>query len=137
MTGVISLLARPLLGRVSDKIGRARSLIAAFTLETIGLSLLPFVTNLAGALIIGLLYYVGSAIGGATIFALAMEKAPPERRGRAMASFSVSLPLSSGVGGFLSGLAVDIMGYREMFLMTAALCALGLVLTAKYWSQLK
>ncbi|MFH1027433.1 MAG: MFS transporter, partial [Pseudomonadota bacterium] len=77
------------------------------------------------------------AIGGATIFALAMEKAPPERRGRAMASFSVALPLSGAVGGLLNGLAVDIAGYTWMFIITAVLCALGLVLTARYWAQLK
>ncbi|MFC1816518.1 MFS transporter [Thermodesulfobacteriota bacterium] len=135
--GVTTLLGRPLLGRVSDKIGCARSLVVAFTLETIGLFLLPLVTNLARAMLTGLLYYMGSAIGGATLFALAMEKATPERRGRAMASFTVSLPLSSGVGGLLCGLAVDIMGYTGMFLMTAVLCASGLVLTGKYWSQLK
>jgi MFS family permease len=137
VTGVTSLLARPLLGRVSDKIGCGRSLVVAFTLETFGLFLLPLITNLAGAMLSGVLYFMGSAIGGATIFALAMEKAPPERRGRAMASFSVSLPLSGAVGGLLSGLAVDMAGYTWMFLMTAALCALGLVLTGRYWAQLK
>lgn len=137
VTGVTSLIARPLLGRVSDKIGRGRSLVAAFTLQTIGLLLMCVITSLAGGMLSGVLYFMGSAIGGTTIFALAMEKAPTERRGRAMASFSISLPLSIGVGGLLSGLAVDLAGYTWMFLMTAVLCALGLVLTGRYWAQLK
>jgi len=137
VTGVTSLFARPLLGRLSDKIGRARSLAAAFTLETVSLLLLPLITNLAGAILSGVMYFMGSAIGGATIFALAIEKAPPERRGRAMASFSVSLPLSSGLGGLLSGVGIDVMGFTWMFLTTAALCALGLALTVRYWAQLK
>ena len=137
VTGTTSLIARPLLGRLSDRIGGARSLVAAFTLETAGLLLLPLITNLAGAMLSGVLYFMGSAIGGTTIFALAMEKAPPERRGRAMASFSVSLPLSTGMGGLLSGLAIDVSGYTGMFLATAALCALGLILTQRYWAQLK
>jgi len=137
VVGVTTLFGRPLLGRVSDRIGYARSLVAAFTLETIGLFLLFPVTNLAGAMLAGLLYYLGSAIGGTTLFALAMEKATPERRGRTMASFSAFLPLSNGVGGLLSGLAVDLVGYTGMFLVTAVLCASGLMLTGKYWSQLK
>jgi MFS family permease len=137
VTGATSLIARPLLGRVSDKIGGARSLVAAFTLETIGLLLLPVINNLAGAMLSGVLYYMGAAIGGTTIFALAIEKAPPERRGRAMASFSVSLPLSTGLGGLLSGLAIDVGGYTWMYLMTATLCAFGLLLTKRYWAQLK
>jgi len=137
VTGATSLLARPLLGRLSDKIGCGRSLVVAFTLETVGLFLFALVTNLAGFMLSGVLYFMGSAIGGTTIFALAMEKAPPERRGRAMASFSLSFSLSSGAGGLLSGLAVDIAGYTWMFMITAALCTLGLVLTGRYWPQLK
>lgn len=137
VTGVTSLLARPILGRVSDKIGYGRSLVAAYTMETLGLLSLCLVTNLASAMFAGMLYFIGSAIGGATAFALAMEKAPAERRGRAMASFSVALPLSSGVGGLLCGTAVDLAGYLWMFVIVAALCALGLVLTGHFWSQLK
>lgn len=136
-TGVTSVLARPLLGRASDKIGYGRSLVAAFALETVGLLIAPLAATLAGAMCAGVIYFMGSAIGGATIFALAMEKAPPERRGRAMASFSIALPLSSAAGGFLSGIAVDIAGYAWMFLLTAALCASGLLLTGRYWPQLK
>lgn len=137
VTGTTSLIARPLLGRFSDKLGYGRSLLAAFTLQTISLLSLTIVTNLSGAMLSGVLYYLGSAIGGATIFALAMEKAPPDRRGRAMASFSVSLPLSTGMGSLLSGLVIDMAGYIWMFLMLAALCTLGFVLTGKFWAQLR
>jgi MFS family permease len=136
-TGTTSLLARPYLGRVSDKIGCARSLVAAFTLETLALILLPFMSHLAAIMIAGILYYMGFAIGSSRILALAMENAPQERRGRAMASFSVSFPLSNGIGALLSGLAVEMGGYTWMFLSAAALCASGLVLTAKNWSVLK
>jgi MFS family permease len=136
-TGVTSMLARPLLGRLSDKIGAGRSLIVAFTLEATALLMMPFVGNLAGVMIGGSLYFMGSAIGGTRILALAMEKAPAERRGRAMASFSVAFPLSNGTGALLSGLAVDLAGYDWMYITAAVPCAAGLVLTAKYWASLK
>ena len=137
VTGVTSLLARPLLGRVSDKIGGARSLVLAYTLEVIGLFLFSVVTNLAGFIFSGILYFTGLAIGSAAILALAMEKALPERRGRAMASVSLSFSLSTGTGGLLGGLVVDIAGYTWMFMVTAAICALGFVPTGRYWSELK
>lgn len=136
-TGVTSMLARPLLGRVSDKIGAGRSLIVAFTLETIALLMMPFVANLTWVMVAGSLYFMGSAIGGARILALAMEKAPAERRGRAMASFSVAFPLSNGAGALLSGLAVDLAGYDWMYITAALPGAVGFVLTAKYWASLK
>jgi MFS family permease len=135
--GITSTLARPLLGRLSDKIGCGRSLVVAFGLEIIALLLMPMVGNLAGIIIAGALWYLGSAIGGARILALAMEQAPAERRGRAMASFSVSFPLSNGTGALLNGLVVDLAGYRWMYLTAAIMCAFGLVLTWKHWSRLK
>jgi predicted MFS family arabinose efflux permease len=85
----------------------------------------------------GVLYMLGSAIGGARILALAMEKAPLERRGRAMASFSVSFPLSNGVGALLCGTAVDVAGYSSMYFVAAAFCAAGLALTVKNWATLR
>jgi MFS family permease len=135
--GCTSMLARPLLGRVSDKIGCGRSLIAAFTLECVALGLMLIVTNLAGMMIAGAVYFIGSAIGGARILALAIEKAPPERRARALASFSAAFPLSNGAGALLNGFVVDIGGFFWMYITAALISAAGLVLTARQWENLK
>ena len=135
--GATSMIARPLLGRVSDKIGCGRSLIVAFSLETIALLIMPMVTHLAGTMVAGALYFIGSAIGGARILALAIENAPPERRARALASFSVAFPLSNGAGALLNGFVIDLAGYRWMYIMAAVMCASGLILTAKQWASLK
>jgi MFS family permease len=137
VTGVTSVVFRPLLGLLSDRIGCNRSLIAAFTLESVALLMLPFVSSLLGMMVSGVLYFLGSAIGSARIMALAMEQAPVERRGRAMASFSVSFPLSNGLGALLNGLLVDLAGYRWMFFIAGVLCAMGILLTARNWSRLK
>ena len=136
-TGVISMLARPLLGRLSDKIGCGRSLVAAFALQCAALLMMPLIDNLAGVMLGGTLYFMGSAIGGTRILALAMEKAPAERRARAMASFSIAFPLSNGVGALSSGLVVDLAGYTWMYVSAAIVCATGLALTAKNWPSLK
>jgi MFS family permease len=137
VTGVTSVLARPLLGRMSDKIGCGRSLVTAFTLESVALLMLPFVSSLLGMMACGALYFMGSAIGSARLLALAMERAPAERRGRAMASFSVAFPLSNGMGALVNGLVVDLAGYAWMYAIAGAFCATGLLLTAGNWSRLK
>lgn len=135
--GVTSTVARPILGRLSDKIGCGRSLLVAFGLETVALLVMPLATALPGVIFAGSLWYVGSAIGGARILALAMEQAPVERRGRAMASFSVAFPLSNGIGALLNGFVVDLAGYRWMYIVAGILCSAGLVLTWKQWPRLK
>ena len=137
VSGATSVLARPLLGVVSDRIGRARSLAAGFALQAAALILVVAASGLAGLLISGVFYMLGSAIGSSATLALAMERADPRRRGRAMATLSVAFPASTGIGALLTGGAVELAGYFWMFLIVAGLAALGLALTLASWSSLK
>ena len=137
VSGATNLLARPLLGRASDKIGRSRSLAAGFVLQIIAFSLVIFVSNLFGLLISGALYMLGNAIGSATTLALAVERANPQRRGKAMATYSVAYPLSYGVGSLLMGGVVEMGGYLGMFVIAGALSGCGFALALTNWSRLK
>ncbi len=135
-SGTTSLLARPLLGRLSDRIGRGVSVAAGFTLQVTGLLLAATVSNLAGIIFAGVFYMLGNAIGSSTTLALAVERADPKRRGKAMATFSVAYPLSYGIGSLLTGSAVEITGYVGMFLLLAVIEALGLLFTLMNSSKL-
>jgi MFS family permease len=136
-SGSTSLLTRPVLGRIADRIGWGRSLAAGFILQIFGLLLLAIASGLTLVLISGVLYALGSAIGSATILALAIQRANPQRRGRAMASFSVAYPLSAGAGALLTGGVVEIAGYFWMYVTAAALAAAGLLISLTNWSSLK
>ena len=125
--GVTSLLGRPLLGRLSDKFGRDRSIAAGFVLQLAALLLITTVANLFGMIVAGALYMTGNALGSSTTLALAVERADPRRRGKAMATFSVAYPLSYGVGSLITGSAVEVAGYTGMFLVLTAVQALGLI----------
>ncbi len=125
--GATSMLGRPLLGRLSDKIGRPRSVATGFILQVVGLLFFTFVSNLLGVIVCGALYMLGNAIGSSTTLALAVERADPQRRGKQMATFSVAYPLSYGLGSMLTGGAIEIAGYAGMFLILTVLQALGLI----------
>ena len=125
--GLTSLLGRPLLGRLSDRFGRDRSVATGFILQLAALLLISTVANLFGMTIAGALYMMGNALGSSTTLALAVERADPRRRGKAMATFSVAYPLSYGVGSLITGTAVEITGYSGMFLVLAAVQGLGLI----------
>lgn len=124
--GTTSMLGRPLLGRLSDKIGRAQSIVAGFALQSAALILLTLTGNLIGLIFCGALYMLGNAIGSSTTLALAVERADPKRRGKQMATFSVAYPLSYGVGSLITGSAIDVAGYVGMFLLLAAMQLAGL-----------
>jgi MFS family permease len=127
VVGITSLLARPLLGRVSDMIGRDLSVATGFGLQLISLVLITAVSNLVGMIVCGALYMIGNAIGSSTTLAIAVERANPRRRGKQMASFSVAYPLSYGVGSLITGSAVEAAGYIGMFFILAAVQAVGLI----------
>ena len=128
-SGTTSLLARPLLGKVSDRMGRRRALLACFMFQAVALMALAFASNLIDLIVPGTPYMVGLAMASATTLAIAMEQAKPERRGRAMATFSVALPLSNGVGALICGSLVESLGYFWMYLVAASIAAGGLMVT--------
>jgi MFS family permease len=127
VVGMTSFLGRPMLGRLSDKIGRDRAVAAGFGLQLAGLLLITAVTNLAGMILCGILYMLGNAIASSTTLALAVERANPQRRGKQMATFSIAYPLSYGIGSVLTGSAVEIAGYSGMFFILAGVQAIGLI----------
>jgi len=134
--GITSMFGRPLLGRLSDRIGHERAIFAGFALQTLGLVLITVVANLAGVIVCGALYMLGNAIGSSTTLALAVGRADPKRRGKQMATFSVAYPLSYGVGSLLIGGAVELVGYVGMFLMLAVVQGVGLLFAFRRRSEL-
>ena len=81
-SGTTNIIARPLLGWASDKIGRGAAIAAGFTLEALALCLIVSASTLAGLMLSGVLYMTGSAMGSAATLALALEHANPARRGK-------------------------------------------------------
>jgi MFS family permease len=136
-SGTTSILARPLLGKVSDRIGRRRALLACFVLQTLALITLAHASELIALMISGALYMVGLAMSSSTTLAIAMEQAKPERRGRAMATFSIALPLSNGVGALICGSLVQWIGFFGMYLTAAGIAAGGLMITVANRARLK
>lgn len=134
--GATSLLARPTLGRMADRIGWGISLAAGFILESVAVMLLAAASGLGLLLVSAFLYALGAGIGTATTTAVAIQRANPQRRGSAMATFSVAFPLSAGVGALVAGGVAEMAGYFWMFLIVAALGAAGLLITFANWLKL-
>ena len=137
ISGSMSLLARPLLGGASDRIGRAVCVFLGFALQASALALVTMVTSLSGIITSGALYMLGNAVGSSAILALAMERADARRRGKAMATFSLAYPLAYGVGSLLIGAIIEAAGYVPMFLALAMLQVAGLLFTLARRGSLK
>jgi MFS family permease len=136
VSGVASLLIRPVLGRVSDRVGQGYTLVGGFIAQMVGMALIASVGTLPVILMGGIFNAAGNAMAGASTVAVAMGMVDPERRGAGMATFTISFQSGTGLGALLSGAIIDLSGFRAMYLASIVILAGGLALTAATWEKL-
>ena len=115
---------RLLAGGLPDRIGPARCAVGAAVIEAAGLTLVGAADDLA--------VVIAGAIGMGAAFSLlfpslslvAVNRVGPERRGKAMGTFTAAFDLGMLVGSPLVGAAAAVAGYSAAFYV-AALAALG------------
>ena len=115
---------RLLAGGLPDRIGAARCAVGAALIETVGLVLLGAADDLT--------VVIAGAIGMGAAFSLlfpslslvAVNRVGPERRGKAMGTFTAAFDLGMLVGSPLVGAAAAIAGYSAAFYV-AAIAALA------------
>jgi len=108
--------------------GRGFSIAAGFACQLVGLTLIVLAQNLPMILVGGVFTSFGFALNSSATTALAMDLANPLRRGKAMATFSVSFQLGAGVGAIIAGALADLVGFRGMYVGAMAIVSFGLVL---------
>ena len=120
-----ALLVRPLVGRQIDTRGRRPFLFAALLLLTV--SSLGFLVATSIPAVVALRFLQGFAGGTfyTTAAAVATDLAPPERRGAAIARFSLFLYAGFAVGPALAETVIRQWGFTPVWLLAATLGAIG------------
>ena len=134
--GVTSIVARPLLGKKSDAMGRGPAIAMGLGAQCLGFLLIALAHGLPLILAGGVFVALGSAMVGSATTALAMDLSDPRFRGQGMATYSVSYQIGAGVGAIISGALADIAGLRSMYFGSIAITIAGLVLLAAAWKLL-
>lgn len=137
VSGAAGLLSRPVLGRIEDRIGRGPSIITAFAMQITGFVFFITAQSLTAILLGGVCLGIGSTMTNAATIALAMDLANPQRRGTAMATYSMAFQMGNGFGSLLAGRLADEVGYRGMYAGALAMLAAGLILTAATWPAIR
>lgn len=112
---VMLFLTRVLIGKQADKRGEGIFVYACNVLMLAALLLLAFVPNNVTFIISGV--FSGFAFGGIepALQAMAVNIAPPERRGAANSTFLCAYDIGIGIGGGIAGVLIDSVGYNHMF----------------------
>jgi MFS family permease len=82
----------------------------------------------------GLVYGISFGVTLPAMQAMAMRVVKPEERGRATATFLCSFDISSGMGGFIGGAVITMLGYRPMFAVMITSAAISLALYY-FWAR--
>lgn len=121
------VVSRLLGGKLSDRHGRWKVIFPSMGMMGLGVALLSQSNSLAG-LLVGAAA-IGLSFGGGfpALSALAVDLAPPGRRGAAMGTFSASFEVGIGAGAMVMGVVASLVGYSTMFLLGAGLPILGML----------
>jgi len=136
LAGLTSIIARPVLGKKSDAMGRGPAIGLGLGAQGIGFLFITLASGLPLILAGGVFVALGSSMIGSTTTALAMDLANTRFRGQAMATFSVSFQIGAGVGAIIAGALADLAGLRGMYVGSIAITLAGFGLLALAWKSL-
>ncbi|PYQ55995.1 MAG: hypothetical protein DMF78_00350 [Acidobacteria bacterium] len=137
LIGIAPLLAgllAPVWGRLGDRYGQKRMAVRVLVSYVVLLALSGAVTD------VWQLFALRTAVGlfggmGPLGLAMATALAPREQTGRAVGGIQSAQILAAAVGPLSGGLLADTVGIRWTFVVTAAACAVALVLLVLYFDE--
>jgi MFS family permease len=117
----VKTLARPLMGKVSDRHGRIRQIILGLLLTGITAALFPH-TRLAPLLfVLSAAFGLGIAIASAATSAFVADLAPEHGRGTALGTMSTIMDVGQACGPILLGTLLMHVSYAAGFAVIAVL----------------
>ena len=129
---VYSTLAIPL-ARYADRKGRARVIAASVFVWSGFTAVCGLTHNFVQLFLARMGVGVGEAGGVAPSYALISEHFPPHRRARALAIFSLGIPIGSALGLFFGGWLAQAINWRVAFFVVGGA---GIPIAWLIWSQI-
>jgi MFS family permease len=128
LIGLMIVVARGLLARLSDVIGRSVTIAISGSAVLVALALMLMARDFVGVAVAGLLYAAGAALGSPTTLALAIDRSDPAHRGAAMATYSMGFQVANAGAAAVWGVLIATQGYHAAFAGAIAVQATLLLL---------
>ncbi len=121
------LLFRPVLGTLADIRGRKIVLLIGMSAGAIAPLGYLFIKTILPLMVIRAFHGISIAAFATAYITLVSDLAPEHRRGEIVGYMSLVSPLGVGIGPAIGGFVQVTIGYTPLFLLSAALCSLGLL----------
>lgn len=119
---------KPLMGRVSDRVGRKQVIVPGLLVGAASVVLLPYLPNFIGLTALSLVFGLGFATVTSSTAALVADLTKDGRFGSSMGVLRTVMDVGQSIGPVLTGWAVAVAGYGEAFTLLAAILAAAAVL---------
>jgi MFS family permease len=133
--GAFSIATQSLLAGISDRIGRGPAVMIGLTTTASSMILLSQAHSLLFLMLGMIISTSAGALTPPALQAMAIDRAPPERRGAAMATYTLSFTFGGFFGGLLGGFLIDLIGYRSFYFLAAIPACVGLTLLFTHWKS--
>jgi MFS family permease len=122
------IVARPLIGRLSDRIDRRRLVPPLLLTAAAGVGLLASGQGLPVAVAAAILFGIGYGAFMPVATAIIVDRTPPEQRGTALATFISSIDIGIAAGSTVLGYVAVSFGLSAVFIGASISIVLGLLL---------
>ncbi len=118
---VVTMLAKPLLGRTSDRMGRRPLIVGGLVCCALSFAAIPWLLGFWPLLAACLVFGLGEALVTSSSAAMVADLCKARHFGTAMGVFGTIFDVGHAAGPIVSGLLVASLGYAPAFAIIAAL----------------
>lgn len=125
---IVTIISRPIIGRIIDKTGFYYPAIFSILGVIITLIVIAFSNNIIMFCVAGIFGGLGIGTGMGTLQTMAVSSVPAERRGVATSTFLFGVDAGITLGAAIAGVFADAFGYGTMYLIMAIFPAIACVI---------
>ncbi len=119
------VFAKPLMGRVSDRVGRKQVIIPGLLVGAASVVLLPYAPNFIGLSVLSLAFGIGFSTVTSSTAAFVADLTRNGRYGSSMGVLRTVMDVGQSIGPLLTGWMVGVAGYASAFTLLAAILVLA------------
>lgn len=118
---VLALVSRPVMGRLSDRVGRRPFILTGLVLSAFSLVVIPYTERFVPLMALAALFGFGEALASSSTQALAADFSKKGSYGAAMGVFGTIADVGHASGPMVAGLLVGAFSFGPTFFIIAAL----------------
>lgn len=125
---VSTFVTRPFTGKIYDNYGENKVMYPVLIIFIIGLILLSLTHTSISLLIAAVFIGIGYGTIIPTAQAIAIQQSPTDKIGLATSTFYMFADFGAGIGPFVLGVVIPLIGYRNLYLTMSILVIVSIVL---------